>query len=266
MHSGVQAGAFGLAHHACCHPAPHPAFPPPSLRARAFLERLAQHAAQHGPIGGQEGGGGGGGGAQERGQLGVAQGGGPFSELPVYVAPAADVSGGPSGSGGDGQGGGSGSGSGGQGDGGGSGASPGGSGESGRSADGSGGGAEDAGGGGGFGVNDAMGCVQVPVGASPPDVYAWVASRGGGALAALRARRARDARLEELSARVRARLRLRRCLRDPLLAAWQFEAGAGRLLQHSAVLMPYLEGASVQVSDANRVDGGVIDIAWDAQL
>lgn len=64
---------------------------------------------------------------------------------------------------------------------------------------------------------------------------------------------------------MRRRLRLRRLLRDPLLAPWQFEAGCGRLLQHAGALTQFVEGASVRVSDANRVDGATIDVAWDAE-
>ena len=71
--------------------------------------------------------------------------------------------------------------------------------------------------------------------------------------------------MADLTARVRTRLRLRRLLRDPLLAPWQFDAGCGRLLQHAAVLQPLLEGCSLRVSDANRVDGSLIDVAWDAE-
>lgn len=90
-------------------------------------------------------------------------------------------------------------------------------------------------------------------------------ARGGDALAALAAKRAQGARLEDLTARVRTRLRLRRLARDPLLAPWQFEAAAGRLLQHASVLMQHAEGLSLRVSDGNRVEGAWVDIAWDAE-
>jgi hypothetical protein len=78
-------------------------------------------------------------------------------------------------------------------------------------------------------------------------------------------RRSQEARVEDLSARVRRRLRLRRLTRDPLITHNQFESACARLLQHAAALLQSAEGLSVRVSDANRVEGQSVDIAWDAE-
>jgi hypothetical protein len=110
-----------------------------------------------------------------------------------------------------------------------------------------------------------MGCLQVPVTAAAHEVYGFAQARGAAALAALAARRAREAREADLTARARARLRLRRLARDPALALWQYEAAVGRLLQHAGPLSAHTEGLSLRVSDANRVDGHWVDVAWDAE-
>jgi hypothetical protein len=90
-------------------------------------------------------------------------------------------------------------------------------------------------------------------------------ARGADALAALAARRASEAHADELAARVRSRLRLRRMAKDPLLPLGRFEAACGTLLRHAAALQPHAEGLSLRVSDANRVEGQYVDVAWDAE-
>ena len=105
----------------------------------------------------------------------------------------------------------------------------------------------------------------LPAATGPPRAPHPSQARGADALCALAGRRAREARGEARRARVRARLRLRRLTKDPLLSPHQFESACGRLLQHSAALMQHAEGLSLRVSDANRVDGQWIDVAWDAE-
>ena len=206
-------------------------FAPAALAAapeyRQFLERLAAHAADHGPVGAQASSGGNQQQQQQREQEGQQQREGqppppplPFSELPIYVAPHHAPPGSGSGSGSSG----------------------------------------------GFELREGMGCVQVPVGAAAADVYAFALLRGAEALAALRARRDEERRLDDLAARARRALRLRRLTRDPAVAPRQFEAACATLLRHSGALLQHAEGLSVRVSDANRVDGANVDIAWDAEV
>lgn len=116
-------------------------------------------------------------------------------------------------------------------------------------------------------IDDATGVVQVPVGSSAAELYSAIQRLGPAAQAVAARGREEEAAAATLRTAVERKLRLRRLVRDPGLAADKYRAACLRLMQHSGALGPLLEGLAVQVGEVNGLspDRTLIHIAWNFQ-
>jgi hypothetical protein len=75
-------------------------------------------------------------------------------------------------------------------------------------------------------------------------------------------------RLSPLPTQVERKLRLRRLTKEGSLPDDRFRSACLRMLQHSAVLMPLLDGLPVRIAELTGLplDKSSIDIAWDFQI
>eukprot|EP00884_Botryococcus_braunii_P019096 jgi/Botrbrau1/5870/Bobra.0366s0049.1 len=119
-----------------------------------------------------------------------------------------------------------------------------------------------------FGVDENLGVLVVPVTAAPEQVYRHILENGPAVRARKTGKKAEAARVADLQARVRQKLRLRRLLRDPALPVDRFASACERLLGLAPAVGALLESASIRVSYVNQVapDGSHIDIAWDFEV
>lgn len=74
-----------------------------------------------------------------------------------------------------------------------------------------------------------------------------------------------QAAAEARVAHTRRALRLKRLMKDPRVAARDFDAACARLLEQAASLAPGLDGCSLRIGFATRMapDGSCIELAWD---
>ncbi|WIA28829.1 hypothetical protein OEZ86_011358 [Tetradesmus obliquus] len=115
-------------------------------------------------------------------------------------------------------------------------------------------------------VHESVGYISVTMDSAAAEVYHTIQEHAAAAAAILSARQQLQQELAELTASVRSRLQLRRLIRDALVSPADYKAACRRLLQHREHLLRCnIEGLSIRVSDKNRVaaDGSLVDIAWD---
>ncbi|KAK9830000.1 hypothetical protein WJX72_009135 [[Myrmecia] bisecta] len=120
----------------------------------------------------------------------------------------------------------------------------------------------------GFGVDDVLGFITVPITATPTQVYQHIKWQAPKAQSILQHNRADAERSEGLRHSVERALRLRRLLRGPGVPTDGFRECCRRMLQNRDALGSLLEGTSVRIAHDNSVapDGAHIDIAWNFVL
>jgi len=123
-----------------------------------------------------------------------------------------------------------------------------------------------SGGGGASGCRtDGLGKICLPVDLPLPDILACVKQLGPTAAREADALAKEEADIATLRRQVERALKLRLLSRDPDLPTHKFRAACLRLLQHSAALMPLLDGLPLRVTEVNSFVPGrsAIDIAWN---
>jgi hypothetical protein len=113
-------------------------------------------------------------------------------------------------------------------------------------------------------------CLYITLPHITDPLYAHCAQAQAAAVARVLEQRANAAEeLAALTTDTRRRLGLRRLARDGLVNPDQYAAACKRLNHHrEALLAVHVDGLSVRISDANRMqtDSEWIDIAWDFEL
>ncbi|GAQ90460.1 Hypothetical protein KFL_006420060 [Klebsormidium nitens] len=123
----------------------------------------------------------------------------------------------------------------------------------------------------GFEIDERMGFVSVPVGASAEEVWRFLEKRGQEALGIVHRFRSAEQRLADVSAHVRKKLRLRHLSFDSSISADQYLQCCTKLLRHASTLIQLTDGLSLCIGSVDRLpqegeDPPLVHMRWNFSI